>query len=185
MYYSASVCLPAILQLYASVLLCLCLPLCYSASVNLCATLPLSASGLLYLCLPLCYSTSLLPCLPASLSISSVVVLFVSPWSFSWCLWSWRPPKSRTFLFQVVHWVAFLSMIYSHVYSEQKYGKSEENLRGEAEKVFWGFSNTSVSCKHRSIILFHAKSCCRYMKYINKNLVNGIFLYESLVCLEC
>ena len=145
MYYSASVCLPAILQLYASVLLCLCLPLCYSASLLLClcqplcysvsaclcTTLPLSASGLLYLCLPLCYSTSLLPCLPASLSISSVVVLFVSPWSFSWCLWSWRPPKSWTFLFQVVHWVAFLSMIYSYVYSEQKYGKSKENLRGE------------------------------------------------------
>ena len=28
------------------------------------------------------------------------------------------------------------SMVYSYVYSEQKYGKSEENLRGEAEEVF-------------------------------------------------
>ena len=131
--YFAAVRLCTTLPLSASLLLCLCQPLCYSVSACLCATLPLSASGLLYLCLPLCYSTSLLPCLPASLSISSVVVLFVSPWSFSWCLWSWRPPKSRTFLFQVVHWVAFLSMIYSHVYSKQKYGKSKENLRGPAE----------------------------------------------------
>ena len=30
----------------------------------------------------------------------------------------------------------FVGMVYSYVYSEQKYGKSEENLRGEAEEVF-------------------------------------------------
>ena len=49
-------------------------------------------------------------------------------------------------------------LVYSYVYSEQKYGKSEENLRGAAEEVFWGFSNTSVSCKHWNIILFQAQT---------------------------